>query len=215
MATNTASIFGKSNFSIVQCNVYVKRVSSGSWQDETGWIDLKRSESVTFKNPQEKAGMKSMQTGTKDANRVVVGEEVTLEPSLGEAGLEILQAVLQGFAIEYHAGGGGTVVKRAGKASSLGSVDTDNLMWVKTVKLKGGAESTNPLDTVYFIAAPGTEEFTLVFDTSTQQFLGLMLKGYDAGPNYVEVEADQVFFDNEDGQPVPAYYWTGETEAPV
>ncbi len=209
---NTASFFGRSNFTIAQCNVYVKRVDSGSWQDDSGWLDLKRSESVTFKNPQEKADMKSMQTGTKAANRVIVGEEVSLEMGLGEAGLEILQQILQGFRIEYHVDN--TTIKRAGKIKSIGREDTADLVYVKVVKIRGGAESTNPLDTTYFVAGPATEELTLVFDTSTQQFVNFMLKGYDAGPDYVTESLDQVFFDNSDGDPVAAYYWTGETEAP-
>lgn len=198
---------GRKNFQLGPANLYVKRVDAGSWQDNTGWLSLERTESVTWKGEQEKADLVSSQTGTKPANKVEVGFEASVEAGLGEAIVEVIEKVMQGVIVRRDTAGDVIQVLRG---TNIGRRDTDDLLWMKVVRLTGGAESTDPLDTVYMLVCPNTESGEWTFDAATQQFPSCMFKGYPASSDYVEDEDDQVYATNADGQLVACHYWTDE-----
>jgi hypothetical protein len=193
---------GRKAFDMGPCKLYIKPIENGSWQDDSGWIDTERSESLTLRDITEYADLVSMQTGSRAADKVITGQGAEVETNLGEAYIELLEQL--SLDIRLVKSGENTVgamrVKQQGRRIS------SKLLWCKVVKIIGDAESTDPMDTRYFLASPMSETAEYLFDTDTQRWYALMLYVFENSASYVTDTLDLV--SDEDGN--PAYWWVGE-----
>lgn len=201
----TASILGRNQLDLGPANVYIKSLVVDSvatdWADDTDWIDLGYTESLTMRMLTTKADLMASQVGTRPADKVITGQQVQIETSLGKAYLERLENIQQGLQLVKETDGTVTQWKFVKK---LGQRDSDVFFWVKVVKFNAGAESTDPLDTAYAKASPASDTVELTFDAATQRFYAVMFEAYenDEGP-YAVV--------GENGE--PAYSWSGDAAA--
>jgi hypothetical protein len=195
---STGSIFGKNYLQMGPSNIYIKPIALGSWDIDTNWIALGLTESVIFRSITSKGDLKASQKGDRPYDKVIISQQCQVEAGLGQASLETLEYVGQGISLIKDSN---NVITQAMIVNKLGSRDRENLFWVKIVELDGNVESTDPLDSVYMLAAPSSDTVELTFDATTQRFWGTMFEAY-------ENEDDATLVVDDDGN--SAYVWTGE-----
>lgn len=205
MATN--SLLGSEYLNLGPANLYVKprfvNEVETDWADESDWIFLGKTESSTMRVITGKTDLTASQDGTRPADKVVTAQQVQFETNLGQAYLERLEYIQQGLRIEKDSSGDVTrwmIVKVLGERDSDAAVE----FWVKLIEFDRGAESTDPLKTVYAKCAPMTDQVELAFDASTQRFYGVMFESYENN------EGDYTVSFTEDGVERFAYCWSGE-----
>lgn len=194
----TGSIFGKNKGSIGPANLYIKLVSDGAWDDNTGWVSLGKTESSTLRDIVSKAEIRFSQDGDRPADRVIIAQQVQIETALGKPYLERLENIKRGLYLKKNTAG---AITQAMLTDRLGERDSDNLVWVKMVEIVDGIESTDPLDTIYIKSAANMDTTELQFDVSTQRYHGLLFDSYKNDDTVVGV------FDSSNR---PAYCWTAE-----
>lgn len=199
---NTGWFGGARNFQAGQCKTEVKKVSDGSWIDESGWVDLGKSDHVTMTPSTDYLDLTSMQTGSKPANAQITGQETMVEMGLAEMVAETFERTFPGASIVMD----GLTIVGVAIVQAMGSRLTDNLYWVRLTKYVNGAPSAELLDRVYCLVAPRVESGEWTHDL-TQQFITLMYKAFPASSDYV-TGADIVLRPNADGDDVPAFVWT-------
>ena len=200
---DTGWLGGRKNFSMGPANVYTKLVSAGSWQDESGFTTVGRTESTILRNILEFGDLVSSQTGTVAYDNQITGDGAEIECNLAEATLERLEELT--FDVKLIRDSAGDIVQ-ALRSSQIGKRISDKLLWVKVVRIDGGADSTDPFDTAYFLGAPKQESVELSFTAADQRFYNMMFKCYAAGDAFIEDPSDRVL--DENGS--PAYWWTKE-----
>lgn len=199
---NTGWFGGQANFQAGQCKVEVKAVSDGSWIDESGWTDLKKSDHVTMTVATDYLDLMSMQDGSKPANAQITGQETMTEIGLAEMVAEIFEITFPGASIILD---GSTVVGIA-ITKTLGSRLTDKLYWLRLTKYVNGQPSEELVDRVYMLVAPRIESGEWTHDL-TQQFISVTFKNFPASSDYVS-GGNIVLRPNSDGDDVPAHIWT-------
>lgn len=147
-------------------------------------------ENFTIRMSNEKADLVYSQYGTKAANRVIVGQDCTIEARLAQATLERMTQVMQGFRINPETGG---TITGYSFGDAIGDDDLSNTNQLNVVRVIEGADSANTLDTVNFwLTVPNTEA-ELVFDAGSQHFIGAMFQVYKDSSN-VDREGKSTFF---------------------
>lgn len=193
---------GARNFQAGQCKTEVKKVSDGSWMDESGWVDLGRSDHVTVTPSTDYLDLMSMQDGSKPANAQVTGQETLTEMGLAEMVAETFERTFPGASIVMD----GLDIVGVAIVQELGTRLTDNLYWIRLTKYVAGQPSTELLDRIYMLCAPRIESGEWTHDL-TQQFPSVTFKNFPASSNYVS-GGDIVLRPNRNGVDVPAHLWT-------
>lgn len=193
---------GSANFQAGVCDVEVKKVSDGSWKDESGWTSLGRSDHATFTTSTDYLDLVSMQSGTKPANAQITGKEAMVEVGLAEMVVEAFEASFPGASIQRT----GDVIDGIAVVQDMGERLTDNLYWLRLTKYVKGQPSTEAKDRVFMLVAPRVESGEWAHD-NTQQFITVMYKGFPASEDYVDA-LDVVLRKNRDNVDTPAHWWT-------
>lgn len=193
---------GARNFQAGQCKTEVKRVADGSWEDESGWEDLGKSDHATMTPSTDYLDLMSMQDGTKPANAQITGQETMVELGLAEMVAEAFERTFPGASIVRD----GSDIVGVAIVNAMGSRLTDNLYWIRLTKYVNGQPSEELLDRVYMVCAPRIESGEWTHDL-TQQFITVMFKSFPASADYVP-SGEIVLRPNSDGDDVPAHVWT-------
>lgn len=162
----TSSMFG-GPLTLGPVNAYINAVLPGTDfpQVPEEELFLRANGKVDLFMEIEKAELTSAQGGTKALDRVVTGVEARIEITLRETNLELLDQVLQGFDLTPNSG----VPNGFVFTKNIGEQDSEIATTMKLVRLRAGAESTDPLDTVYMplVAPQGMVQFS--YDSATQR----------------------------------------------
>lgn len=193
---------GAVNFQAGQCDMEVKKVSLGTWLDESGWVNVGKCDHITQTMGTDYLDLVSMQTGSKPANAQITGQEAMVEAGFAELVAETFERAFPGASIVRD----GSDIVGVAVVQAMGERLTDNLYWVRLTKYVSGAPSDELLDRVYMLMAPRVESGEWAHDL-TQQFITLMYKGFPASSDYVS-GGDIVLRPNRDSVDVPAHVWT-------
>lgn len=143
-------------------------------------IDLGGVDAVTVKSSTKKVGLQEAQYGESDADAVVTGGDCSVEFSITRSSLDRMAKIMQGFETRKSSG----VYAGYGIGVSLGENDSDIVEQLTLVRIVGGVESTDPLDTLHFpLSAPKTEA-EWKYDAKTQRLTKSMFTAYRS-PNHV------------------------------
>lgn len=137
-------------------------------------INLGGVDGVTIKSTTKKVGLQEAQYGESDADAVVTGGECSIELSITRSSLDRLAAIMQGFETHKTAG----VYDGYGLGVALGENDSDILKQLSVVKIVGGVESTNPMDTFHFPKVAPKTEAEWKYDAKTQRLTKSMFTAY-------------------------------------
>lgn len=179
--SSTTNFLGSANGALGPINIYV---ITGDIQFDSAGTDtetyLGGTQGATLTFNQEKADIMYDQYGTKPANRVVVGEELSLEASLVQTTQARLAAVFQEFT--SHASG-------FSQASAIGQDDISVVKSLKLIRVVAGVNSTDADDTLYMPAAAPMGTASWSFDAATQRVTGVSFTCYKS-TKYVRASDD-------------------------
>lgn len=147
------------------------------------------TDATTVKFSVKKADLKKSQYGESAANRVVTGAECSIEVGMVEGSLQRLEATLQGLATKLDGSGNYTGY---GLGMALGESDSDIKYQVSLVRIKGGIESSDALDTLNFPACAPQTDAEWKFDSSSQLSVKTMFNVY-RDPNSVSSSGLEMF----------------------
>lgn len=180
----TANFFGSDELDFGACNVYHDTATGGANINLGGFDSVKISKQV------KKVELKEAQAGDQPADKAVSGQIYTIALGMSRANAERLEATVDGINLVKDSGGNVTMIEGV---QVLGQRDSSKAVQIKVVKIIEGEESTDPLETIYFLkVAPSSENVEVVYDATTQRYYAVM---------YLCYKSDEV---NEDGKP---RYW--------
>ncbi len=170
---DTASFLGGPNTELGPVKIEVKPVEI-DWADESGWLNIGKTQSSTFRRIMAKADHLTSQDGTEPSNRTVTGQRTEFEAPLGQPHLERLQLLVQDLKLVESGG----EIKQWMFVNKVGEDDLSRLFFLRATKIVGGKLSTSELQKLYMLVAFQTETAELVYDAATQRFFGLIFRGY-------------------------------------
>ena len=138
------------------------------------------TDATTVKFSVKKAELKKSQYGESAANRVVTGAECSIEVGMVESSLQRLEATLQGLATKTDSNGDYTGY---GLGMALGEADSDIKYQITLVRIKGGIESSDPLDTIHFPECAPQTDAEFKYDASSQLSVKTMFNVYRSATN--------------------------------
>lgn len=139
-------------------------------------IYLGQTQDTTFKWGNKKKELTESQNGESPANRVTTGYECSVEATHTRATLERMARIAQGLLLHKDTNG---VIDGAAFTLNLGEMDSDIWDELTLVRMKGGAESSDPKDQITIpLAAPQVEGVESKFDAATQFITKSMFTGY-------------------------------------
>lgn len=138
------------------------------------------TDATTVKFSVKKAELKKSQYGESAANRVVTGAECSIEVGMVESSLQRLEATLQGLATKTDGSGNYTGY---GLGMALGEADSDIKYQITLVRIKGGIESSDPLDTIHFPECAPQTDAEWKYDASSQLSVKTMFNVYRSSAN--------------------------------
>lgn len=146
-------------------------------------INLGGTDSTNLKLAIKKKGLTESQYGEGDADAVVTGGECSVEVGLSRFTLERGEATFQGLKTKKDANGAYTGF---GVGVLLG--ETDSQIWdqLTLVRILGGVESSNPLDTIHIPKAAPKGEADWKYDAATQRYTKTMFMGYRSKDHVTE-----------------------------
>lgn len=138
------------------------------------------TDATTVKFSVKKAELKKSQYGESAAGRVVTGAECSIEVGMVEGSLQRLEATLQGLATKTDGSGNYTGY---GLGMALGEADSDIKYQISLVRIKGGVESSDPLDTIHFPECAPQTDAEWKYDASSQLSVKTMFNVYRSAAN--------------------------------
>ena len=139
-------------------------------------MNLGTYDKLSFKLGQKKVDLKDAQGGDNASDKVQTGYTCDIEFGMARTSMSRLEFTMAGFKVVRDAVTG--LIKGAGFGFAIGTKDSDNLGQLKLVKLVGGVESTDPMDTVTILKASPNVDAEWTYDTSTQRYTKNMFTGY-------------------------------------
>ena len=186
------------------CDISVKRVVDGAWDDPANWRKLGKTDHVNFNETYAWGDLKSNQTGEDIMNAQLIGQSTNAEVGLVELYAEVFEFIWPGGVVKRDLSSN---VTRVYSKKMFGYMLTDLLLWVKFTQYERGVPSTDPLMTIYSLMAPRLESGEINSDLS-QQIITLPFKGFIASEDYVT----PAVFDADDPDKTPLSFWTAEDE---
>lgn len=138
------------------------------------------TDATTVKFSVKKAELKKSQYGESAANRVVTGAECSIEVGMVESSLQRLEETLQGLTTKKDGSGNYTGY---GLGMALGESDSDIKYQITLVRIKGGIESSDPLDTIHFPECAPQTDAEWKYDASSQLSVKTMFNVYRSAAN--------------------------------
>lgn len=138
------------------------------------------TDATTVKFSVKKAELKKSQYGESAANRVVTGAECSIEVGMVESSLQRLEETLQGLTTKKDGSGNYTGY---GLGMALGESDSDIKYQITLVRIKGGVESSDPLDTIHFPECAPQTDAEWKYDASSQLSVKTMFNVYRSASN--------------------------------
>lgn len=145
-------------------------------------INLGGVDSVSIKASTKKVGLQEAQYGESDADAVVTGGDCSVEFSITRSSLDRLQRIMQGFVTHKTAG----TYDGYGIGVALGENDSDIVQQLTLVRIVGGVESTNPLDTLHFPKSAPKTEAEWKYDAKTQRLTKSMFTAYRSADHVLD-----------------------------
>lgn len=138
-------------------------------------INLGGTDATNLKIAIKKKGLTESQYGEGDADAVVTGGECSVEVGLSRFSLERGEATFQGLKTKKDSNGNYTGY---GIGVLLG--ETDSSIWeqLTLVRIIGGVESSNPLDTIHLPRCSPKSEAEWKYDAASQRYAKTMFTAY-------------------------------------
>ena len=153
-------------------------------------IKVGATQATTVKFSVQKAETKHIQYGSSPSNMIVTGSACSLETSLTQASLELMEQVIMGFRLERDSTGD---IIGFSFGSSVGLDDQSIARGIRLQPLIGGIPITNPIANIFFWRAAPVSESEIVFDDSTQRIVAVMWNCY-LDPNRLDSAGRPTFY---------------------
>lgn len=139
-------------------------------------VFLGGTDSTLLKFGLTKQDLMESQNGTTAADRAITGYSASVELGLTRSTLVRMEKLLQGFQGVRDATTG--LYKGAGFGFPIGETDLDIAKELRLVKLIGGIESVEPLETIRVLKCAPSSENEAAFDAGTQRIFKVTFNAY-------------------------------------
>lgn len=146
-------------------------------------INLGGTDATTLKIALKKKGLTESQYGEGDADAVVTGGECSIEVGLSRLSLERGEATFQGLKTKKDVNGNYTGF---GIGVPLGEADSSIWDQLTLVRIIGGVESSNPLDTIHLPRVAPKTDGEWKFDAASQRYAKTMFTAYRSSEHVTE-----------------------------
>lgn len=133
----------------------------------TVWLG--QTQTVTMSDAQQFSPITFIQQGQSPVNNVETGYEASVTVAIGEGSVERLTQIFEHIRASRDAATG--LVEGTYRKITIGQAHSDYWQRLSIVKIKGGIDSTDPLERVTFLRCAPMSNMNVTYDATSQRIL--------------------------------------------